>query len=67
MNVTVPAEHAELVESWAEEQTIMTCEPGYLPTGEFHIAPHSDDSTFWEFVEELLDILPFGVQVKISK
>lgn len=67
LNVIVPAKHAELVAVWVEDQTIMTCEPGYLPSGEFHIAPHDDDSTFWEFVEELLDLLPSGTQIKISK
>lgn len=69
LKVIVPVEHAEATEAFIEEQTIMTCESGFGFEGDLEINNYNDspDAEFWEFVEELLDFLPSGTQVKISK
>lgn len=69
LKVIVPIEHAEATEAFIEEQTIMTCESGFGVEGDLVINNYNDspDGEFWHFVEELLNVLPVGVQVKISK
>lgn len=69
LRVIVPIEYVAEAEAFIEEQTIMTCEDGVGLEGGLVISNYNDapDSEFWEFVDALLDALPFGAQVKISK
>ncbi|MNB75794.1 hypothetical protein D3C75_224510 [compost metagenome] len=69
LKATVPGKHAQAVEAFIEDQTIMTCESGLNADGNLTISNYNDSppSEFWEFLEELLMYLPFGTQVQVSK